>query len=435
MNRTPTPRQIMDVAESLLSAPRFAQAVSTAAVGTAVLSHSIVALSGWAGLIGIVVTLVVLAALSLVVRRARIEWLAILPVSLLLFLGWAGLTIAWSQYKWATVGGLAYLGAFSVLGLYVAMVRDTIQIVRIFGDVFRLVLAASLVIEIISGLLIDSPIAFLGVAGNLGQCGPIQGVMGNHNQLGLVGVLALITFCTELRTRSVQKGLGLGSVIIAALSILLAQSPVITGVVVLVGVSVVALYALRRVAPARRTVWQLTTLAIAIVVALATWAVRSRVVELLNASGDLTARLTLWQRVWQLIGLHTLEGWGWTGNWHTEIQPFAAFGLPSSHLPPSALNGFLDVWFQLGLIGVVIFVVLVGLALVRSWLLAGQRRSVVFTWPALMLIALIAVSLAESVILVEYGWLIFVLCCVKAAGELSWRRAFAAPLTPDLEHE
>jgi hypothetical protein len=86
-------------------------------------------------------------------------------------------------------------------------------------------------------------------------------------------------------------------------------------------------------------------------------------------------------------------------------------------------------------VGAVIFVGLVGLTFVRSWLLAGQRRSVVFAWPALALVVLLSSALFESSLLVEYGWLTFVVCCVKAARELSWRRAFIVPPLPDLQRE
>ena len=66
------------------------------------------------------------------------------------------------------------------------------------------------------------------------------------------------------------------------------------------------------------------------------------------------------------------------------------------------------------------------LTFVRSWLLASRQRSVVFAWPALILVVLLSTAFAESSILVEFGWLTFVVCCVKASRELSWRTAFAA---------
>jgi len=78
---------------------------------------------------------------------------------------------------------------------------------------------------------------------------------------------------------------------------------------------------------------------------------------------------------------------------------------------------------------------MVGLAFSRSWLLAGARRSVVFAWPAAALVALIIVSLAESSILSDFGWMTFVICCTKASQELSWRNALRRPVVQEpLEH-
>jgi hypothetical protein len=88
------------------------------------------------------------------------------------------------------------------------------------------------------------------------------------------------------------------------------------------------------------------------------------------------------------------------------------------------------VWFQLGLIGFALFLGFLGLAFVRSWLLASRRRSIVFAWPALVLVVLLIGSLAESFTLVEFGWLALVLCSVKASRELSWRTAFESMALP-----
>jgi O-antigen ligase len=430
-----SPRHPMrDAAESFFGAPRFTNALATVSIAVSVLATTIRPLMGWAGLIAIVSTLVVFAGLSLYARRESIEWHALLPISLLVFVGWAVLSVFWSQYQWVTIGGIAYLLAFSALGLYIALVRDTIQIVRAFGDVMRVVLVASLALEVFSGLLIDAPVAFLGIQGNLATAGPIQGLLGTRNQLGIVALIAAVTFGTELRTKSIRPELAIGSLIVAGATMVFTRSPLIGGVIVVLVAAIIALYALRRVAPAQRTAAQLGLLvAVAIVIGIA-WASRSRIVEVTNAGGELDYRLRLWQQMVTLISFNPLEGWGWLGYWRSEISPFQAFAV-SERVPLSGLNAYLDVWFQVGLVGVVSFVGLVGLAFVRSWLLAGHRRSVVFAWPALVLVVLLTSALFESSLLVEYGWLTFVVCCVKAARELSWRRAFTVPPLPALQKD
>jgi O-antigen ligase len=420
------PMDRMALVRQIGASAHLAQALATAGVGLAAATFPLHRLLGWPGLLAVMGTLIVLMAISFVARRMETDWRGILPISLLAFVGWAAISLVWSQYQWATAGGLAYLLAFTLIALYVALMRDTIQIVRVFGDVLRLVLALSLAIEIFSGILIDTPIPLLAVQGRLDLGGPISGIASTRNQLGLLAIVGAISFATERRTRSVPRFVSVASLVLAALCILFTQSPVVLGVALMVGLAAGVLYLLRRVQAERRQLWQLAVLGFAVIGAIATWLVRSAVVETFNATGALTYRLELWNKVFDLVRLNYLQGWGWIGRWNTEIVPFSTLTTSSDRPAQSALNGYLDVWFQLGFVGLVIFVGMLGLAFVRSWLLAGRRRSIVYAWPAVVLVALIITSLAESSLLSEFGWLTFVICCLKASQELSWRRAFSS---------
>ena len=427
MSGSPRRHTPLDAAVEFFSATRLAHAIATVAIAVSILAPTVRALIGWPGLIAIVVVLVVFAGLSLIARRESIDYQGILPLTLLVFLGWAVISLVWSEYQWATVAGLGYLGAFSALGVYVALMRDTIQIVRVFGDVLRVVLVASIALEVFSGLLVDSPIRFLGIQGHLDTAGPIQGLLGTRNQLGVIALIAAVTFGTEWRTKSIRPGLAVSSLVLAGITMVFTRSPLIGGAIVVLAVAIVALYALRRVPPAHRTVAQLGLLAAVAVVALVSWGFRQRIIGLSNAGGELDYRLRLWNEMTALIRINPLEGWGWIGQWRTGISPFQAFA-SGERVPQNGVNAYLDVWFQLGIVGIVIFVGLVGITFVRSWLLAGQKRSIVFAWPALVLVVLLSSALFESSLLVEYGWLTFVVCCVKASQNLSWRTAFARPL-------
>jgi O-antigen ligase len=417
----------MTLVREIGASPRLAQTLATVGVGLAAAVFPLQRLLGWPGLLGAMALTIVLMAGSFAARRTETDWRGILPISLLTFVGWAAVSVVWSQYQWATIGGLAYLLGFTLVGIYVALMRDTIQIVRLFGDVLRVVLVLSLVIEVFSGLLIDAPIPFLSVQGQLAAGGPISGIVATRNQLGLLAIIGAVSFAAEHRTRSVPRLTSVGSLVLAGLCMVLTQSPVVLGTAFVVGVAAAVLYGLRRVRAERRQLWQLIVLGLAVLGALLAWLQRTLIVETLNASGALTYRLELWNKVFDLVRLNYLQGWGWVGRWHTELIPFSTLTTTTDRPAQSALNGYLDVWFQLGFVGLAIFVGMLGLAFVRSWLLAGRRRSVVYAWPAAVLVALLVTSLAESSVLSEFGWLTFVICCLKASQELSWRRAFTAP--------
>ncbi|HEY8588489.1 MAG TPA: O-antigen ligase family protein [Naasia sp.] len=409
-------------AADLAGSSHFAATLSTATIGALVFTHAIRATIGWPGYNAILAGLVVLAGIALAARSKDLEWHGVLPISLLLFLGWCALSLLWSEYQWATLSGIAYQLTVAFLAVFVALARDLIQIVRAFGDVLRVFLVLSLALEVLSGLLLDLPIRFLGMQGNLAAGGPIQGLAGSRNMMGLLAVIALITFAVELATRSVRRSAAQASILLAAIALLLTNSPVALGVAAMVGLLALALHGIRRTAAERRPVVQAVTLGSAFVAVLVAYVFRTRLVDLVGANEELGVRFALWRSISFLMPVNPLEGFGWVGSWRPELLPFAALRTINDRVPTSALNAFVDTWFQAGLVGAALFAVLLGLALVRAWLVAGTRRNVAHVWSALILVALGLTGAAESAILVEYSWMLLVICSVKAAQELSWRR-------------
>ncbi|MDQ0574704.1 O-antigen ligase family protein [Agromyces albus] len=418
---------------------RFAQAVTLTAVGLAFSSHAIRSLIGWPGLLASLAGLLVLCGASLVARWRAVEWYGILPLTILVFVGWCAASVLWSSAPgsnapaWSAVRA-GYLIAFAFAGVYVALMRDTIQIVRAFGDVMRLLLGVSIALEVLSGILLDLPIAFLGIQGDLTRFGPIQGVFGSRNMLGFVALIALLTFIVEWRTRSVQRVRAIASMSLAAVCLVFSGSPTTWASLGAALVALVALYGLRRTAAATRWRWQIGLLVGAIAVIVTAWIFRVRIIELLDARAEFDVRLEVWRELSRYLNRNPLQGWGWVGSW-PDAAPYRWIELATGRPHASALSAYIDVYFQVGVIGALLFVALVGVAFVRAWLLASARRSVVYLWPALMLVIIATTSFAESFALVEGGWMLLVVCAVKAARDMSWRDALAAgrPPVPAIE--
>lgn len=415
-------RVVPEWARTYLGSAGFASAVTTAIFLTGFSTHLVRALIGWPGLLTIILGLIALGLTSLWFRRSHLEWHGTLPLSVIVFVGWAVLSIFWSNTPTVTGLRLIYLLAFGFLGFYVAVLRDTIQIVRAVGDALRVLLGLSIGLEILSGILIDQPIAFLGIQGNIAQLGPLQGVFGTRNQLGFLALIALISFSIEMATRSIPRGLARYSIVLAAVSLLLSRSPVMIGVLSIVVLAALALFAVRRAPSASRWVWQLVLLTGVVVAGVIAFLARLRIIDLLNAGSEFETRLHLWQSMSQYAAGNSLQGWGWVGSWPTTL-PYLWLNLATGKTNATGLNAFIDVYFQLGLVGFFAFVALLGLALVRSWILASDKRSIVYVWPALVLVAIATVSLAESSALTESGWMLLIVCSVKASRSMSWRDA------------
>jgi O-antigen ligase len=423
------PSRVAGVLRPFASSARFAQALTLTAIGIAFAAHALRALVGWPGYLAALAALIALCGVSLVARWRAVEWYGILPLTILVFVGWCTASILWSSTPAVTATRVAYLIAFAMLGVYIALMRDTIQIVRAFGDVLRVLLGVSVALEVVSGILIDQPIRFLGIAGNLADLGPIQGIFASRNVLGFVSLIALVTFIVEWRTRSVQRGKAIASVSLAAACVLLSGSP---GTFVALGfalVALAALYGLRRVAAPSRWRWQLALLATVALALTIAWIFRVRIIALLDARDDFDVRLEVWRELSRYLSLNPLQGWGWVGTW-PDAAPYRWIESAAGRDLSSALSAYVDTYFQVGVIGALAFVALIGVALVRAWVLASDRRSVVYLWPALVLVVIAVVSFAESFALVEGGWMLLVVCAVKAARDMSWRDALASRRAP-----
>jgi hypothetical protein len=416
----------------LLRSPRTTAALTTTGAGLVAVAFTLQQVIGWPGYLAALVVLGLLLAASLSARRDEIDWhWAILPISLLAYLGWVGLSLLWSEYQRVTLASFGYLVLVTFVGVYIGLSRDTIQVIRSFGDVLRAVLLVSLALEVLSGIVFDAPLAALNIHGELAEGGPISGLVSTRNQLGLLAAIAVVTFVIEWRTKSVTRYVAIASLTLAAGTIAFTQSPVAAMVTIVLVFAGAALFGVRRLPEERRQFAQYGVLGLLAIVAALAWAFRAPIIAAFNATGELEFRLDLWRKVLAFVPFHGLEGWGWAGIWNSAAPPYSGLTPTDGRPHDTALNAVVDLWLQVGAVGVFLFLAVVGLAFARSWLLAGRRRSVVHTWPALVLVALIAVSVAESSILTEFGWLLFVICCVKASAELSWRRALSIPRKDD----
>jgi O-antigen ligase len=68
---------------------------------------------------------------------------------------------------------------------------------------------------------------------------------------------------------------------------------------------------------------------------------------------------------------------------------------------------------QLGIVGLGLFILLIGLTFVRLWRLAVRHTNPLYLWPILVYVGIVTQNLTESRILVEIGWVILMLFAIK----------------------
>jgi O-antigen ligase len=436
---TDTPHGAPARGVALLASAALARAYTIAVLGAVFSAFAIERIAGRVTYVTIIVGLCVLGVGMLIARRREISLVRLVPTTVILFVAWAFASVFWSQdasasvWSWITTAGLA------LLAVTIGHVRDTLQTARALGDVMRVLLSISLGVEVLAGVLLDMPFRFLGIQGNIAQLGPVQGIFGTRNMLGFVAVIALITFLIEYRTQSVRVGVSVFSVVLAGGLAALSDSPTVLVLAVAVGLAVGALALVRHARPEGRSALQWTLGGVVVAGLAIGYAARHPIIALLGAGSDFAMRVNLWNTMVDYLRTKPVQGWGWFGAWNQGEFPFSSinYALRTNHA--TGLNAYFDVLLQLGWIGLVLFTAMAGVALVRSWLDASERRSVIYAWTPLVLVALLVDSMFESFTLSGFGWLLLVLCAVRAGQSRSWRERLGSgddgPVLPHVQEE
>lgn len=359
---------------------RFSQALATVIVLFAFGEPTVRVLVGSAGTWAVLVTLVVLAGLSLLGQRYRIEWHGVLPLSLLALVGYCALSVLWSPYSWVALRGFVAMVGFVGLGLYLALGRDLVQVIRAAGDAFRILLVVALGLEVLSGLVLDVPFPAFDIQGAIAYGGPIQGIGGTRNFMGFVAAVALVTFVVEFLTRSVTTWRAVASTALAVIALMLVQSPITGLAMIALAVTALALWALRHARPRTRPVANTVLGAVVVGMAVVGVIARHRILAEIGAAGGSATRLQLWQQIRVLVDQYPVQGWGWVGTWpHEAVVPYSTFIGPTGERFTSGLNAFVDAWLQIGLAGMLVLLATALLAFARAWVTAttfpGWRTS------------------------------------------------------------
>lgn len=360
-----------------------------------------------------------------------------IPLAFAAFLALAVLSVAWSYYPGATLLGLLAQAGALVAALYFATSMTWPRILTALGRATRWILGLSLLFEFIVGAIVRHPIiplwvdygtgklpsAFYWSQANLFTGEPIQGIVGNRNLLAFVAVIAIICIVLEFTSKSLGRGRSASWLVVAVATLALTRSATAMTVMLVIAVAAAVLVLMRRASPGhRRVVVGGSLLGIGGLAGLL-FAFSAPLLALLGKSSDLTGRADIWNSVTALAQQRPVFGWGWVSYWVPWVEPFTHLAERKGVTYLQAHNAWLDVWFQLGIVGLVLFIAAVVGACWRSWWFAvdpqldAKGRPVPFVpvtlFPALILVLLVAQSFVESRMLVEGGFALLALIALK----------------------
>jgi exopolysaccharide production protein ExoQ len=429
----------------MLESPRFRLGFSTLVLFTLLAGDAWRLSLGWWFFGTLTIGITLLSGWLLWKQRAR--WsVGGMPLPLLVFLALATASIFWSHYPGATALGLFTTWIIVVNAVALAVSFTWTELLRSLGLVLRFVVGVSLLFELfVSVVLRHRLLPLFGQPGvdydsyttipgmlmwsrnqlfDVFDGGRIQGILGNANSLGFLALLALVVFGIQWAAKSVGRMRSIIWLVLAFATILMTKSATVT--VAAAGVAVVLIVALlvRRAKTGRGRVFvYLSSAALLLAGAIAAFLLRDRVFELLGKSSDLTGRLGIWTKVIDLTQQRPAFGWGWVSYWVPWADPFNNLVFRSGVRQLQAHNTWLDVAFQLGLVGLLVFAALVGAALIKAWQHAVDRpqkvagiplkHTAVSLLPLLILVALCVQSLAESRLITEYGFALLLVVAIK----------------------
>lgn len=378
----------------------------------------------WWGWGAIILTLLIATVVELVRSRPDLRRV---PVLLVLALALIALSIAWSAYPAASALGVIGVIGTTVFGVFAATCFDWREIVATLGNAARWVLGLSLVFELAVATVVRRPIlplwvdysdleripkAFYWSRDLLFEGGRIQGIVGNANLLAMIALIALIVTAIQF-----FDGRGSGPwqaawavVAIGTLALTRSSTVIIAAAVTLV--AVLAIVAIRRRSGRARIAAIAIAGAGALLLAGLGVLFRGPILAVLGRSEDLTNRLDIWSTVLRLAQERPAAGWGWIGYWAPWVEPFDGLVVIKGVTYLQAHNAWLDVFLQLGVIGLIVVGLFVATTLVRTWIFAIDRGGIIALAPTALLTALLVQSLAESRLLIEIGWALLVTIAV-----------------------
>jgi exopolysaccharide production protein ExoQ len=343
--------------------------------------------------------------LRLILERARAaRWICLLTVL-------AIASTAWSISPEDTLRRSAALVMTILFALYLAARFDHPAQLRLLG--------IALTIAVMLGLaaaVVWPEVAVM----HEEHAGALRGLFTDKNTFGHVAALDVIVLTACLVAEPNRRGtIGIAmSAALAALVLSESLTAALTVVAAAVAGLIVAGLRPHRGSSARAVMLVGIILLVMTVVAIVTsW--------LFGRDPTLTGRTMIWDQSWEFIKERPFLGYGYGAFWSEASGPMAILQQAVGWPAPNAHNGYVDLWLQLGLLGLALFAATVLQAL--WWFMKrirfGEAVGVYAT--ALIGSGLLCHDLAETTILRqnEFGWLVLITVIIsvdRIPQQLKW---------------
>ena len=314
-----------------------------------------------------------------VAARGKVLWVLV---------GIALASVLWSDLPGTTLRQSVALIGTTAFGVYLAARYE-------IGEQQRLV-AWALAIAAVLSLAFALALPTYGASSGVDVPG-WRGVYSQKNQLGSTMALSTLVFLFLVLTSRKRRWIA-GACLLLSFGLVILSKSMSALVVCTVLLALFPVYSVLR--------WRIT---LAVPLLTGTWLLVGGVVfwilshaeailGTLGRNATLTGRTGVWALVLAMIRERPWLGYGYGGFWASGKGAYFSFAL-NGFEPTSAHNGFLDLWLQLGLLGVAVFVFTFLLALLRAAAWAHLSKSTESLWPLMYLTFMLLYSITESSIM------------------------------------
>ncbi|MEV7631294.1 O-antigen ligase family protein [Microbacterium sp. NPDC089318] len=369
-------------------------------------------------------------------RPTRFPWRR-LPWAALGYAALALISALWSRWPAATLLTWSLLAGITLTALLIGTLLTWHEIARALSTVLKVILGLSLAVELWVALVLRHPLLpnfvevpegridphLYWVRGNLFDDGRIQGVVGNAHTLAMMCLFALIVFGVLYATQVRRRTMLIFWALLAVVLLIKAASATVYLSIGVVAVVLAAALVARATSPRRRGLLYLAFASVAIGGITAAVLLRDTLLSLLGKDSDLTGRIEIWQAVWERAITRPVFGNGFSSPWVPWDAAFDGWILNHGLSVFHAHDMWLDVFLQLGAVGVALMAVAWLALLWRSWFFAVDRPrwdldaerpySVLSLLPVLLVAVLLVEGLAESAPIMLWGWMLLILLSFK----------------------
>ena len=324
---------------------------------------------------------------ALLVLRGRLGQLRHIGLPLGAMLLWTLASTLWSVDPSLTLRRCAAIDGLALVGVYAALRFGFAEMLRVMAWVAVIGLVASLVVAVLlpeDGLDYD---------------GRLRGVLDHKNDLGGFAALSLLVAVSRLML-SPQIGrlrvlvdVGLGALAVTCLFLAHSATPI--AVLMVAALTLVAARLLRN---AHETTLALSPLLLgAGLIALVVFVVKmNEVAPVFGRDTELSGRTLIWQFALRMVWAHPLSGYGYGAFWSGSDSPGSAFWYLTHVAATHAHNGYLQVWLDVGLIGLALIVSAILTTFHKlGWLLRHMREPFL-PWAFAQLAFICATNISET---------------------------------------